>query len=273
MSFALNHMVSPGLDHRAFFALAQRLGVRQVEIRNDLAGVAITDGTRPEQVRADAAASGLTILSINALQRFNEWNATRAAEARELAAYAQACGAAALVLCPVNDHAFAPPTAERLAGLRDALTGLAPILTEAGITGLVEPLGFAECSLRLKSEAVAAIDAVGAGSVFKLVHDTFHHHVAGESDLFPARTGLVHISGVTDPAVAADTMRDPDRVLVNAEDRIGNIRQLQALIEGGYEGPISFEPFAASVHRSADIAGALGASITFVASGLGRVAA
>ena len=209
--FALNHMVAPKKSLRAFMDMARSLGVAKVEIRNDLAGQAITDGTSPETVRAEAEKARLTIVSINALQRFNQWTPARADEAAKLIAYAKACGAKALVLCPVNDESFTPTDQERLTGLREALTALKPMLRDAGIVGLVEPLGFAGCSLRLKREAVEAIAAVDGNETFKLVHDTFHHHVAGETEIFPASTGLVHISGVIDPAVGADRMRDPHR--------------------------------------------------------------
>ena len=43
-------------------------------------------------------------------------------------------------------------------------------------------------------------------------------------------------------------MRDPHRVLVDRDDRLGNIAQMRALLAGGYAGPFSFEPFALSVH-------------------------
>lgn len=270
--FALNHMVAPRKSLRDFIDMARSLGVAQIEIRNDLSGQAITDGTPPETVRAEAEQAGLSIVSINALQRFNQWTPARADEASELITYAKMCGAKALVLCPVNDESFTPTPAERLAGLREALTGLKPMLHEAGIVGLVEPLGFAECSLRMKREAVDAIAAVDGNDTFKLVHDTFHHHVAGETEMFPASTGLVHISGVIDPAVGADRMRDPHRVLVDAQDLIDNVGQVRALTAGGYRGPISFEPFSSEVHDLADSEGAIRASMEFMSAGLARPA-
>lgn len=273
MQFALNHMVAPRLGLEAFLDLAVRLGLPHVEIRNDLPGVAISDGTPAAAVRAAAEARGVAIVSINALQRFNDWTPARADEARALAAYAKGCGARALVLCPVNDTAFTPAEADRLDGLRSALRGLAPILAEAGITGLVEPLGFSECSLRLKAEAVAAIDETGTADAFKLVHDTFHHAVAGETTTFPGRTGLIHASGVVDPAIGLEAMRDPHRVLITPADRIDNIGQIRALIAGGYAGPISLEPFAAEVHASTDIAGDLASSLSHVRAGLAKAAA
>ena len=268
MNFSLNHMVAPRLAHTAFFDLTRRLGLDSVEIRNDLKGVALADGTSGRQVGAAAKARGLRILSINALQRFNLWNEARAAEAATLVADAVASGAEALVLCPVNDVNYRPSPAERRDALRKALSGLKPMLKAAGIVGLVEPLGFAECSLRTKEEAVDAIEAAGGAGAFRLVHDTFHHFVAGETKMFPGHTGLVHISGVTEPSASAATMRDPHRVLVDAADRIGNLAQLRALRAGGYGGAVSFEPFAASVHDSPTIEADLRASLAYVKAGL-----
>ena len=268
MNFALNHMVAPRLNHTAFFDLTRKLGLDRVEIRNDLKGVALADGTSAAEVGAAAKARGLRILSINALQRFNLWDDARAAEAAALIAQAAASGAEALVLCPVNDVNYTPSPSERRDALRKALNGLKPMLKAAGIVGLVEPLGFAECSLRFKEEAVDAIEAIGGAGAFRLVHDTFHHFVAGEKKMFPGHTGLVHISGVTDRSATAATMRDPHRLLVDAADRIGNIAQLRALRAGGYSGAVSFEPFAASVHDSPTIEADLRASLAYVKAGL-----
>jgi 2-keto-myo-inositol isomerase len=265
MQFSLNHMVAPKLGYEAFFDLTVGLGLKAVEIRNDIdvAAMGLDDAAR---IKALAVARGLDILTLNALQRFNHWTPARAEEARELAAYSAAAGAKALILVPVNDTAFAPPIAARLGGLREALSGLAPILRDHGLIGLVEPLGFVECSLRLKAEAIAAIDAVGEAQRFQVTHDTFHHYVAGEAAIFPDRTGLVHVSGVTDRSQTAATMRDPHRVLVDASDIIDNKGQVQRLLAGGYKGAISFEPFAAEVHDDPALATSLRASLAYLAS-------
>jgi 2-keto-myo-inositol isomerase len=251
MKFALNHMSAPRLDIAPFFDLAKSLGMTAVEIRNDLQGNAILDGTPPADVKASAGEAGLEIISINALQRFNEWTDAREQEATELAAYARDCGARALVLVPVNDGS-GRAEGERQGNLRVALKALQPILAGHGIAGLVEPLGFQICSLRSKREAIDAIDAIGGASIFRVVHDTFHHVLAGEPELFPARTGLVHISGVTDAAIGIDAMLDKHRVMVGAGDRMDNVGQIRALGAAGYQGFYSFEPFAASVHAHPD---------------------
>ena len=270
--FALNHMAVPGLRPPALFALARALGMRGVEIRNDLDGNAILDGTPPAEIAAAAREDGVEIVSINALQRFNDWTDERAAEATELADYARACGAKALVLVPTNDGT-GRANGERQGKLRIALKALMPILGERELTGLVEPLGFDTCSLRLKSEAAQAIEAIAGHGMFRLVHDTFHHHLAGESATFPALTGLVHISGVADPEVAVPDMRDSHRVLVTAQDRLGNIAQIQRLLAAGYEGFFSFEPFATEVHALGRPEEAIRRSVETIVEGLQAAAA
>lgn len=269
LRFALNHMVAPQLGLREFFALARGLGLDAVEIRNDLGDQPLP---APAEIRRLAAEHGVTILSINALQKFNHWSPATAEEARQLAQYCAQCGAEALVLVAANDGT-GRGDGERVPNATEALRGLKPILEDAGIVGLVECLGFEACSLRRKSEAVAAIDAAEGGAVFRLTHDTFHHHLAGEAAMFPERTGLVHISGVDDPAVAVADMRDSHRVLVGPRDRLGNIAQIAALRGGGYAGPLSFEPFAAELRTLADPARAIRDSMEFIRAELADKAA
>ncbi|MBV8457043.1 MAG: TIM barrel protein [Acetobacteraceae bacterium] len=242
--FALNHMVMPARRFAEFAASARRLGVTDVEIRNDLPGVEIADGTPPAEIRRQAEQTGVRILAINALQRFDNWNDTRAAEAAALARYARECGAGSLVLCPVNDRADPRPPDVRARDLRTALTALAPILRNSAITGLIEPLGFPESALRTKRPALDAVDATRTTDTFALLHDTFHHFLSGETELFAARTMLVHVSGVVDPALPLTSIRDKHRVLVIEHDRLGTLSQLRALHAGGYTGPVSLEPFA-----------------------------
>jgi len=270
LRFALNHMAAPQLGLAEFFALARTLGLTEVEIRNDIAGKPILDGAAPAVVRAAAEKAGVTIITINALQRFNEWNPTREREAIALADYARSCGARAIILVPVNDGS-GQADGERQKNVETALRGLKPVLRDRGIIGLVEPLGFTICSLRKKSEAAAAINA--AGGDFKLVHDTFHHHLAGEQQTFPALTGLVHISGVEDTGLKVADMRDKHRVLVGPNDRLGNIEQIHALRAAGYHGPFSFEPFAEELRTLPDPAAALRASMDFIGTRILSLAA
>lgn len=268
LRFALNRMVAPRLSLPAFIDLALTLKVDAIELRNDLAGVEIEDGTPPQQVRELCAAQGLKVLSINALYPFDVWNDERRQQVLKLAAYARACGAEGLVMCPLNDPADPRTEAQRSSGLHSALTELAPILRDHGLLGFIEPLGFEECALRHKRTAVEAIRAIGGLDVLRLVHDTFHHHLAGERELFPELTGLVHISGVEDRQAPLNRIRDGHRVLVAEADILGNVAQIDTLRSSGYSGYLSFEPFAESVHGLADIQQALAASIAHLRQAL-----
>ncbi|MFJ1294162.1 TIM barrel protein, partial [Paracoccus yeei] len=185
----MNHIAAPKLSLEDFFAMARALGATEVEIRNDLPDVL---GSRsPAEVKAAAERAGVTIISINALYPFNVWSGDLPARAEAMADYANACGARALVMCPLNDGS--PVAFDDLVA---ALKAMRPILEQRGLTGLVEPLGFPVSSLRSKAEAIRAIRAAGGEGTYRLVHDTFHHHLAGETEVFADWTGLVHISGV-----------------------------------------------------------------------------
>jgi 2-keto-myo-inositol isomerase len=267
LDFAINHMAAPQCMLGDFFQLAASLQAPRVEIRNDISGNGILDGTSAAEVKRLAAVNDVTIISINALQQFNHWSATRADEAEALAAYCAESGSKALVLVADNSGQSLD-SAVRVENATEALAALSPILRRHGIIGLVECLGFETCSLRSKKEAVAAIDRANGRDVFRLTHDTFHHHLAGEPDLFPDMTGLIHISGVEDPAVAVPDMRDSHRLLVGPQDRLDNIGQIAALRRGGYAGPLSFEPFAEELRHLADPAAALRQSMNFIINGL-----
>lgn len=269
LQFSLNRISAPRLPFSDFLLLARQLEIGAIEIRNDLPGVEITDGTPAATIKAMTEEAGIDILTINALQRFEQFDAERAREAIALARFATECGAKALVLCPTNSLLDRRSAGERHSDLVAALEQLKPILSDHGLLGFVETLGFEECALRRKSDAVRAIaDATGSGC-FKLVHDTFHHHLASEDLFFPELTGLVHISGVQDPAVSIEQMRDGHRVLVGPDDRLGNVRQLATLVERGYRGHASFEPFSDEIAQAPDVQARLWDSIAFIRGELG----
>jgi 2-keto-myo-inositol isomerase len=147
------------------------------------------------------------------------------------------------------------------------------MLDKAGLVALIEPLGFPSSSLRRKADAIAAIEVVGGRQRYQLVHDTFHHHLADENEFFPEYTGIVHISGVVDPALAPEEMQDGHRVLVDDRDRLGNIEQIHTLLASGYAGAFSYEPFSPAVHKLPNPAEALRLSMDFIRDSVGRKAA
>ncbi len=260
--FALNHMTVARLSYVQLLSLAAELGCVGVEVRNDLPQP-LFDGLDPAVAGEMARVKGLRILAVAEVKRFNDWSETKAAEAISQIKIAQKAGAEAVSLIPRNDN-LGMGNGERQAALRVALKALKPMLEDHDLIGLLEPLGFEICALRLKSEAVETIEALGGKGRFKLVHDTFHHTLAQGGSSFPEHTGIVHISGVIDQRIAIGRMTDSDRVLVDSQDVLGNAEQIIALQAAGYRGPVSYEAFAPSVHAMSDPAAALRESMEYL---------
>ena len=271
LPFAINHMTLARRSYAELLDAAAELGCVGVEVRNDLPQP-LFDGMAPEAAGDLAREKGLRILALAEVKRFNDWSDAKREEARALMKIAVACGAEAVSLIPRNDN-LGMGNGERQANLRVALRELKPMLEDHGLVGMVEPLGFEICALRHKSEAVEAIEDLDATGRFKLVHDTFHHHLAHGGPLFPGHTGIVHVSGVVDPGLALNEMGDQHRVLVDAADRLGNVAQIAQLQAAGWHGPISFEAFAPETHALADPVAALRHSMDFIQSQIAAKAA
>ncbi|WP_343080004.1 TIM barrel protein [Ostreiculturibacter nitratireducens] len=264
MKTALNHMTTPNLGYVEFLDLARKLGCVGVEVRNDIARP-LFDGMDAAEAGRIAKDKGLRLVGLSQVYPFNSWSNEIAAEVRALIATAKACGAETISLIPRNDGQGCG-NGERQANLRIALREVMPMLQEAEMVALVEPLGFLRSSLRSKAELVEAIEALGARDHFKLVHDTFHHTLAGGGPLYPEYTGIVHISAVVDPSVPVEVMEDEHRVLVDEHDRLGNVEQIAALLAAGYDGPFSYECFSPETHALADPYSEIRRSFDFIAS-------
>ena len=262
VSFAVNHMTAAHAPYGGLLELAAGLGCAGVEVRNDLAGP-LFDGDDPAAAGAAAREKGLRLLALAEVKAFNDISGSKLDDARRLAEVAATCGAEAVSLIPRNDG-VGNADGERQEALRAALRALRPMLEDHDLIGFVEPLGFETSSLRFKAEAVEAIEELGAADRFKLVHDTFHHTLAGGGPIFPRHTGLVHLSGVVDAGLAVADMADEHRILVDGRDRLGNVDQVAAMIAGGYAGAFSFEAFSPQVHALAAPAEAIRSSMEFI---------
>ena len=212
------------------------------------------------------AERGLRFLSLAEVKMFNDWSDAKRGEAEALMKIAVAAGAEAVSLIPRNDN-VATARADSRKVTEAALRGILPMLKDYGLKAMVEPLGFGVCSLRYKDVLAETIDAVGGKGTYFMVHDTFHHALAGFGPIYPELTGIVHVSGVKD-AIYLDDMRDAHRVLVDGDDVLGNVAQIRALKAAGWNGPVSFEPFSKEVHDLADPVSALRTSMEFIARGV-----
>jgi 2-keto-myo-inositol isomerase len=255
-------MTAPRLAWPALLDLAVSRSCVGVEFRNDLP-TPLFSGANPATVGQTAREKGVRIVGLSQVYPFNTFSEAIRSEVAQLISTAKACGAETISLIPRNDGT-GTGNGERQANLRLALKEIRPMLADAGMIALVEPLGFERSSLRFKAEAIDTIEAIGGRQEFRIVHDTFHHFLAGETEFFPEWTGIVHISGVTEQSLAPNQMEDEHRVLVGADDRLGNVTQLQKLRAAGYEGPVSFEAFSPAIHALDDPEPALAKSMEFI---------
>ncbi|RYH01459.1 sugar epimerase [Salipiger sp. IMCC34102] len=266
MKTALNHMTTPDLGYVSFLDLAARLGCIGVEVRNDIPRP-LFDDLDPTEAGRIATDKGLRLVGLSQVYPFNDWTPEREDAVKALIETAKACGAETISLIPRNDGT-AGADGERQANLKAALEGVLPLLQDAGMTALVEPLGFQRSSLRSKAELIEAISAIGGQDRFRIVHDTFHHTLANGGPIYPEMTGIVHISAVVDPDLTIAQMEDEHRVLIDAQDRLGNVEQIAALIAAGYDGPISYECFSTQTHALEDPYTEIKRSFDFISSQL-----
>ncbi|QND69444.1 TIM barrel protein (plasmid) [Mesorhizobium loti] len=165
IKFALNHMTAPKLTSKKLIDLASRLGCIGIELRNDLADKGLStgeffDGEKPSAIGEYARSKGIRLLGLSEAYGFNRWSDAMKDKIKLLIAQAKEAGAESISLIPSNDGAIEPDE-KRLSDLRGALAVILPMLEEADLVVLLEPLGFTTSSLRRKREAVEAIEAVG----------------------------------------------------------------------------------------------------------------
>ena len=248
----LNRIILPNTPLDEFVRFAASLGLSGIELRNDLPR-GIIDHLSPESARDLFEQSAVEVWSINALQRFNVASLLPdlTEELKELIDLSKIIGCEAIVLCPNNDPADPRQAIQFFAETVRALQTFGPLFVDSGLKGYIEPLGFRESSLRSKVLALKAIREAGY-PVYSIVHDTFHHHIGPEAistlieEYEVAATGLVHVSGVECSLAVAD-YRDEHRMLVGANDLLKSKEQIEVLLQLGYDGKISFEPFSKEI--------------------------
>ncbi len=266
LEFALNHMSVPQTSWRELIHLARQIGCNGVELRTDL-DEPIFGSDTPENVGRTVKENGLRIHALAEVARFNDATPDVLETAGILAEQAQRSDTAAIVLIPriggdrATDHS-----------LCRALDRIGSILEKKGIRGLIEPIGFAGSSLRDFDQMRRAIDATHGYARFGLVHDTFHHFLAGGGPVTARYVDMVHVSGVT-VSKPNEEISDADRIFVDAADRLGTVGQIAELVRDGYRGPVSMEAFSPQVQTLPDPAAALGASFSYIRSSLMSLAA
>src|SRR6266403_5803476 len=244
----LNRVIKPQIPLEEFLQFTADLGIKYVEVRNDFTNKGVLDGLSDAALQMSFKETGVKALTINALYPFEDVKVLKEniEKLKDLIAEAKRIDCPQIVLCPLNDANDKRSPAQRADELATALNAYGPLFSEAKMMGLIEPLGFATCSLRTKKAALEAIAKCDYPESYKLLHDSFHHYLSGEIEFFPKETAIVHVSGLLAFMTEAATT-DEDRILVTKDDIMDNRGQVAALLKAGCTAPISYEPFSSQV--------------------------
>lgn len=249
--FCINRIAIPKLGLRDFYNVVSQMGLSFVELRNDLNGMGVIDDLSPKDAKNMASDIGVNVLTINTIQKFNliSHQEKTIEEIKKMIELCKLIDCPAIVLCPDNDIDDQQNTQKYIENTAMSLKKYGALFKDAEILALVEPLGFeTTSSIRTKNMALEAINASGYdSSVYKIVHDTFHHHIAKEIECFANFTGLVHISGVNNTDIPIDQIHDKHRVLIDEKDILKNKKQMEIFESSGYKGCYSFEPFSKDI--------------------------
>ena len=268
----LNRIAAPALELAEFFDVAAELGMHAVELRNDIRTGSVTDGLKGKEVLRLAKASGVQIITINALQQFNlpAARANAVSDLEKLLALCEEMECPALVLCPNNKPDDARSPEQQYHDTVEALNAYAPLFSAKGIQGYIEPLGFGISSLSSAETALKAIGESGA-LCYRVLIDTFHSYLGPDkpeffnSPMVIDKIGLVHVSGVEEN-IAKSAFTDGHRVLPGPADVMRSGALVSRLEAKGYRGFYSFEPFSPKVQSLGrkELEAALRASMRFL---------
>ncbi len=253
--FGLNRIMCPSLDIKEFFQLANELELKSVELRNDLPDMGIIDSCSTQEISSLIQQYSIQICSINALQKFNylEEIDRIKKELSYLLDLAKEICCRAIVLCPMNEKNDQRSPEKQYQDTIYILKALIPFFKNYSILGYIEPLGFTTSSLSSVLTAMKVIKEVGYEG-YKIVYDTFHHAIGPDDLKVLAReydikfTGLMHISSIT-AELPLDQYRDEHRNMDFSRDRMNNKEQIDFFVNRGYQGVVSFEPFAKEIEK------------------------
>ncbi|TMA14454.1 MAG: TIM barrel protein [Deltaproteobacteria bacterium] len=174
---ALNRILSPQLPLPEFLKLTADLGMKMAEIRNDFAERGVLDGLSETQLKKALAETGVRIITINALYPFEHGKHLKAnlEKLKGLIAEARKVSCPHIVMCPFNEAGDPRTQAQRSADLVAALNAYGPLLTDAGMVGLIEALGFERSALRTKRAALDGIARCHHPKAFALLHGEARH--------------------------------------------------------------------------------------------------
>lgn len=251
--FCLNRKAAPAIPLDQTIPLVAKLGLKNIEVRNDLYGApdnqTILDHLPDTQVQSLLTAHDVNVETINAIGNMDNAAMLDAnlASLAEMLTMTKGIDLKKIIFCPVRSNEDHRSADQRRTDAVKNVRAYSKLLKQYGVTGLIEPLGFTDSTLRTPWEGQAVIKEAGVDN-FKLVADTFHYYLANVTpEQFQQKVdvnaiGLVHLS-----AVLADKPRevldDQDRYMLDQADIMHSAAWANQIETAGYQGLYAFEPF------------------------------
>lgn len=259
--FCINRKSAPGLSLSDFLKLANDIGVKYVELRNDTIGAPdnkkIIDGMDPAEVKDLLQKYDITVLDINAQGNMDNGAMLEdnLKSLDEMIDIGKKIGVKKILFCPVRDANDWRQENDVFAQAVKNIRVYSKHLSDAGMAGMLEPLGFTDSSIQTPWQAQDIIAESGVDN-FKLVADLFHYYLANvqlsdfNSKVDPEMIGLVHLSSVM-VHKRRDQMGDQDRYLIHddTEDVMKTVDMAQWIKNSSYKGLYSFEPFSDDLQK------------------------
>lgn len=257
--FCINRKAAPGLDLKDFIRMVADLGIKYIELRNDITGKVdnstILDDYQPEEIKALLDEKGIQVVDINA--QGNMDSAAKLDEnitsLEEMIRIGRVLKVKNILFCPVRDENDLRTSEEKHQGAVNNMRAYSKLLKENGMSGLLEPLGFMDSSLRTPWEAQEVIKDAGIDN-FKLVADNFHYYLANvtqadfNTKVDPQMVGLVHLSSVINHKKRED-LGDADRIMLDENDIMHADDHARMFENSSYNGLYSFEPFSPELYK------------------------
>lgn len=257
--FCINRKAAPGLDLKDFIRMVADLGIKYIELRNDITGKVdnstILDDYQPEEIKALLDEKGIQVVDINAQGNMDlaaklDENIT---SLEEMIRIGRVLKVKNILFCPVRDENDSRTSEEKHQGAVSNMRAYSKLLKENGMSGLLEPLGFMDSSLRTPWEAQEVIKDAGVDN-FKLVADNFHYYLANvtqadfDTKVDPQMVGLVHLSSVINHKNRED-LGDADRIMLDENDIMHADDHARMFENSSYSGLYSFEPFSPGLYK------------------------
>ncbi|AKP67876.1 sugar phosphate isomerase/epimerase family protein [Companilactobacillus ginsenosidimutans] len=251
--FCLNRKAAPGIKLDKTLDLISSLGVKNIELRNDLYGApdnsSIMDNMSNADVKAGLQKNNVSIETINAIGNMDKRSMVdeNIKSLTEMLEMTKDLGLKNFVFCPVRSTDDTRSAEEKKSEAIANVKEYSKVLKKYNVNGLIEPLGFTDSSLRTPWEGQAVIDGAGVDN-FKLVADSFHYYLANVTDQqFKEKVnidyiGLVHLSSVF-ANKKRDDLDDQDRYMLGEDDVMQSAEHAQKIEASGYKGIYAFEPF------------------------------